>query len=214
MNLQSTVLVRGRDVIAALSASRHFGKALSKTDVQKFVYLMDIIGYLYNVLPPSEHHRTYRHGPYDVNLQNAVDSLVFRGLVSTRKVEKMNHGGVRATYELTQLGQVFSNKIGVRKEFKRQFLFASKIAESLQEYGWSRLINMVYGEPTFNSARGLGFGQKLSIQDGLENSAAAVFRVIENLVPPVSEESGAREAQIADIFVAYLDEIVDSQPSA
>src|SRR6267378_2820370 len=168
---------------------------------------MDVIGYLYDALPPIDHHRTYRHGPYDVNLQNAIDSLGFRGLVLIRNVGKTNYGGIQATYELTQAGLAFGNRLRAHGAFKGKYRIAMRVGQNLQEYGWGRLIDLVYGEPTFMSARTHGYGHDLTIQDGLENSAATIFRVIENLMTPSPAQSSISEEYVADLFMDYLDQM-------
>src|SRR4051812_8205442 len=94
------VLLRMSDVGMAMSAASKYGQDLNRIRLQKFIYLLDVVGYIYHLLPPRVAHKTYKHGPWDVAIQNAVDALVFRGFAEASKVQRDPNGKIHATYKL------------------------------------------------------------------------------------------------------------------
>ena len=167
-----------RDVGLALSAASRFDQRLSRIRLQKFIYLLDVMIYLVELLPPSERHVTYKHGPFDAAIQNAVDCLAFRGFVRISDVHRENDGTTQAKYALTGAGKVWVEKLLSDSQFQIRAQVSASIAEEVDSIGWDRLVALVYAEPTFVTARALGYGTKLNPYDPLSNSAALVLRTM------------------------------------
>src|SRR5688572_8648288 len=73
--------LRMRDVALCLHAAAPRHVALNRIRLQKYIYLADVLSIVYAALPPVDGHITYKNGPYDRAIQNAVDALAFRGFV-------------------------------------------------------------------------------------------------------------------------------------
>ena len=101
----STVTLRMRDVAIALGVAADHGETLNRIRLQKFVYLMDAVAVIFATLPASEGHYTFKHGPFDPAIQNAVDSLAFRGLVNIVRAQENDEGSVSADYTLSEAGR-------------------------------------------------------------------------------------------------------------
>src|SRR5689334_16183969 len=98
------VVTRMRDVGMSLLAAASFGQPLNRVRLQKFVYLLDQVGQLLRVLPPILGHYSFRNGPFDPRIQNAVDSLAFRGLVDIKGLRRTKEGAVHCDYKLSVAG--------------------------------------------------------------------------------------------------------------
>jgi hypothetical protein len=193
-------------VIAALQAARSSNRYLAKIELQKFIYLNDIVGYLYDVLPPKQHHVTYRFGPYDNVIQNTIDSLSFRGFVVPMAVERLPQGGgTRARYKLSGAGLKLASSLEGKKAFRRKFSTARWVAIKLSELGWRRLVDLVYAEPTYVAAKSSGFGKTIDVANGLQNSAAAIINLLERSIKEGLTDIHLDREFVADLFFDYLD---------
>lgn len=201
---QTRALIRMRDVGLALEAAAGFKQHLSRIRLQKFVYLLDVMVYLVELLPPSEGHLTYKHGPFDSAIQNAVDCLAFRGLVQVSELHREVDGRTYAKYGLTEAGRTWVNKLLSDPQFLSRARVAASIAREIQSIGWERLIALVYAEPTFVTARTLGYGVKLNPCDPLNNSAALVFSTIQRGLRFGFDRATPQPELLSKLFFRYL----------
>lgn len=192
------------DVAFALNAASHYGQRLSRIRLQKFIYLLDIVGYMYEMLPPADNHHSYNNGPYDAAIQNAVDSLAFRGLVNVTDVEKSPNGKIQCNYTLTPSGKQWGKSLASQGEFKLRFLAANAVGENIQKLGWKRLVDLVYAEPTYIQKRFAGFGQRIDITDGTQNTSAYLAGLINRFLEIGKQEKLNRELAV-DVFFRFLD---------
>lgn len=206
MDSRTRVLVRMRDAGMALKVARNFGRWLSRTQLQKFIYLLDIISLLYDLLPPSEAHRTYKYGPYDVAIQNAIDSLSFRGFVTVYDVHRSPDGDVSSRYQLTPEGNSWIEEISEMVEFVSRWKAASAVGRQINKLGWERIVNLVYAEPTFVSMRNRGYGQTLPVNNGINNSAAFFMASINRVLCHGFEKISINPDLIPNLFFRYLAE--------
>jgi hypothetical protein len=191
------------DVAFALDVGAHFGQRLSRIRLQKFIYLLDIVGYMYEMLPPADNHRSYNNGPYDAAIQNAVDSLAFRGLVNISDVEKTS-GKIHCNYTLTPSGNKWAKSLASRSEFNLRFVAANAVGENIQKLGWKRLVDLVYAEPTYVQKRFSGFGQRIDITDGTQNTSAYLAGLINRFLE-IGKQHKLNRGLAVDIFFRYLD---------
>ena len=96
MTEKTRVLNRMFDVLIALREAERHKKYLTRIELQKFIYLVDSVSNIYEFMPPQEGHKTYFNGPYDLAIQNAVDSLAFRGLVKILSIELSQKKSIKA----------------------------------------------------------------------------------------------------------------------
>src|SRR3954451_9295181 len=160
------ILLRMRDVTLALRGAHDNGApTLTRIQLQKLIYLVDVVAYLYSILPPSERHRTYKHGPYDQNNQNAVDSLAFRGFVALGALRQSQHGDIATSYSLTPAGTSFAAMLSSDPALALRSYATEDVARLVARIGWGRIVELVYAEPTFVAARGRAFSQPLLTDD-------------------------------------------------
>lgn len=203
-----------KDVGIALGAANQSGTVLNRTELQKFIYLSDVVGYLFEILPPSIAHVTYKRGPFDLNIQNAVDALVFRGLVKASSVEKDSKGNIRATYQLSSAGRQWVDSIHQTDAFSLRYKASAAVASQLEKWGWSRLIALVYAEPTFVTKKSHGFGQALALNNGLENSAAHLLQILDIGLRAGFPESSQDRDLMVQILFRYLERYARTNTSS
>lgn len=204
MSEQIRVLNRMCDVGLALYTAKDHKRSLSRIQLQKFIYLLDVIRYLYEMLPPLEGHKTYKNGPYDSAIQNAVDAMAFRGLVKIRSLTSSN-GNITSDYELTAAGLSWVEKLLSDQGIALRQEAASEIASRVKLLGWHRLVDLVYAEPTFVNARTHGYGQQLTPNDGLENTAALLIQTICLGLSHGNQGNRIDRKLVIDLFFRYLD---------
>lgn len=206
MSEQSKVLVRMCDVIFSLGVADIYGLTLNRIRLQKFIYLLDVVGYLYEILPPLDAHRTYRRGPYDSAIQNAVDSLAFRGLTKVLNVTRSKDDkAIHAEYSLSDAGKLWLKKLRDDAGLKTRWEAALEVAHKVNARGWDKIVAMVYAEPTYFAMRPRGYGQRLQPDNGLENSAAFIMRILDyGLSHGFKGKKPSKELMI-EMFFRYLD---------
>lgn len=195
-----------RDVGLSLAAASHYNQLLNRIRLQKFVYLLDVMVYLVQLLPPSERHVTYKHGPYDAGIQNAVDCLAFRGLARISEIQREPDGKTYARYALTTAGMDWVSELLFDPEFRIRSSVAASIAKEVNSIGWEQLRTLVYAEPTFVSARSHGYGTKLEPNDPLRNSAALVLETMKRGLRSGLEKATLSPDLLFRLFFRYLKE--------
>jgi hypothetical protein len=207
----TSVLIRMRDVGLALHAAASYERALSRIHLQKYLYLMDSLAGLYQLLPPIEAHYTFRHGPYDPFIQSAVDSLAFRGLARISTLVRRSNGNIAAEYSLSSAGRRWSERMRSHAALTDRMEVAEAVARQVNRIGWDRLVPLVYAEPTYLSGRAAGFGKKLKPQRSSTNSSAYVLQLIKQALP-VRSPLVTREV-IAEYYFDYLEAYARGQRS-
>lgn len=206
MSEQTPVLLRMRDVGMALEVADMHGQLLNRIQLQKFIYLVDVIDPLYGILPPRVAHLTYKHGPYDSAIQNAVDALAFRGLASIRDIRLSLEGTVSAEYEMSVAGRSWLGKLIGETAITARWSAALAVGEKIDALGWNRLVDLVYAEPTFVSARPHGYGQRLIPNDGLGNTASFLMALMNYALEHGFGDKPPNQTLIVELFFRYLDE--------
>lgn len=206
MGSGTNVLNRMGDVVLALNEAAEARVRPTKIQLQKFVYLADVLGQVVGSLKPREAHKTYRNGPYDAAIQNAVDALAFRGLVTVAGVWRTPSGHLATSYQLAAPGREFVQRISQHPAFFRKARMAGLVGAELRAYGWNRIVSLVYAEPTFVATRPTGWGSRLAAEDGLQVSTAFVVAVMRRAAETLDPEHPARAEWITGRFFAYLDD--------
>src|SRR5438128_407663 len=99
------------DVVLALGEAEEANVQPTRIQLQKFIYLSDVLGQVVGTLKLREGHKTYRNGPYDAAIQNAVDSLAFRGVVRIAGIWKTAAGGTGTKYALARSGRQLMSRL-------------------------------------------------------------------------------------------------------
>jgi hypothetical protein len=195
-----------RDIALSLSVASNYGQRLSRIQLQKFIYLIDVVSPLFYILPPQLAHQTYKHGPYDVSIQNAVDVLAFRGLVKINGVQKHTNGTISAEYTLNSFGQSWVDRLVSEQIFVPKWEAAQAVGLKINKLGWYRLVDLVYAEPTFIATRPKGYGQELHSNDGLSSSAAFLMAMMDRALRYGHDKDEVDGALIVELFFRYLDQ--------
>ena len=194
-----------RDVGLALRAAKDHSQRLNKIRLQKFIYLMDAVSRLYELLPPTLRHRTYLYGPFDATVQNAVDCLAFRGFVRIFGIGPLkDRGEPSVEYTLTVAGEQWISQLVVQPSIHQRFAVAHNIAVQLDVLGWERLRALVYAEPTFVSRRSKGLGQLLEPDNGMKNSSAFLLQTMERVLQQGSESVTVARPLLVNLYFDYL----------
>ena len=209
---QIIVLNRMYDVCLALGVAKKHGQFLNRIRLQKFIYLLDVVSLLYEFCPPREGHHTYKLGPYDPAIQNAVDSLAFRGFAKVFNVEYSSNG-IHAEYGLTNAGESWLAKLRKTEGFGIRWQAAFEVGQKVNARGWNRLIELVYAEPTFTETRLSGYGQRLDPTNGLKSSSASLMEIINRGLSQGFTEIQPDRELIVELFFRYLDSYARTRAS-
>lgn len=204
--MNSTVTNRMGDVIIALAEAEKAKVRPTKIQLQKFIYLTDILGQVIGLFRPREGHKTYRNGPYDAAIQNAVDSLAFRALVQITGVWKTPSGYLATRYELAAPGRKLLEKLRSSDALKRRIWIGEMVGLELKKLGWDRIVGLVYAEPTFVARRSSGWGTELTAEDGLSISTAFVLAIMRRVTALLNPEGTVSPEWFTERFFAYLDD--------
>jgi hypothetical protein len=199
------VAIRMRDVGVALFASSQYGQQLNRIRLQKFIYLLDQVGQLLAFLPPSRTHYSFRRGPFDPNIQNAVDALAFRGLVRIIKLRKDPDGSIHAEYALTLVGVQWVESMISTADLSDRWRAAQLIASEIDRIGWDRIKELVYAEPTYVAAKPRGYGEQLRQFEFTQPSSATIFRAISHSLSCGFERIPTVD-MIVELYFDYLNQ--------
>lgn len=197
------VMIRMRDVGLSLLASAPHGQFLNRLRLQKFVYLLDQVGQLLRLLPPKAGHYSFRHGPFDPRIQNAVDSLAFRGLVRIARLHKTKDGTIHAEYALTPAGGSWVQSMIEDPSISNRWRAAQLIALEINRLGWDRLKELVYAEPAYVAARPNGYGEQLRQLQFSVPSSATIFRAIMHALASGFEKQPTVDL-VVQLYFQYL----------
>src|ERR1035438_3464416 len=125
------VMNRMGDVMLALGEAGQAKVRPTKIQLQKFVYLTDVLGQVVGSLKPREGHKTYRNGPYDPAIQNAVDALAFRGLARVAGAWRTPSGHLATSYTLAEPGREFLKKLRGHPALARKVQMAGLVGAAL-----------------------------------------------------------------------------------
>lgn len=192
------------DVILALNEAERAEVFPTRIQLQKFVYLADALGQIIGILKPLEGHKTYQNGPYDAAVQNAVDSLAFRGFARIEGVWRMSTGGLATKYQITESGTNFLERMSTSSYFQRKVKISQLVGDELRILGWNRIVKLVYAEPTYLAARPKGWGISLKPENGVEISTAFLVAIMRRVVETLDYDKVATPEWIINRFFAYL----------
>lgn len=177
--MNSNVILRMRDVALCLYHAKQHELVLNKMQLQKIIYLLDCLDAFLYVLLPEEGHQTYYHGPYDKNIQNAADSLVFHLLADVENIKMADNGNIACEYLLTANGVewveiLLYDDVNTKK---RSLIIASLLESLLSRNLLRNIVKLVYSEPVFVRNNRSGYGVSLDFND-LDNNDVFSFMTI------------------------------------
>jgi hypothetical protein len=200
---------RGKDVLFALAAALNFEQRLGRLCLQKFIYLFDVLALAWREIGGGSTFRPWHNGPYDLLIQNAVDSLAFRGFVEISNLSFRQTRNTGCNYSLTSTGKIAVQKLGEQKSLGNDLLLFQEIALEVNRRGWQKIKNIVYCEPTFNLARATHRGQALPLNDPNGNISWQLLSDVRSAFEVMRDQPMSRRS-LVQVFFALLDEYESS----
>lgn len=164
--MEQVVTLRTRDVAVCLLVASECKCTFSKIQLQKLIYLMDVLSACLDIVSVENGHITYHHGPYDKNIQNAADMLVFWELADVINI-RSNEKGIMCEYFLTDIGlEWIIELIATDSNTKNRYEICKNLVYSLTNRNQMKnLVPLVYAEPIFVKNKSMGYGVELNIND-------------------------------------------------
>lgn len=184
-------LLRIKDTSLCLSVAKNYVLLLGRLEIQKVIYLIDSISAYLFVLSGKKGHQTYYYGPYDKNIQNALDALVIRDLVEMCDIKVANNT-VSCNYFLTDIGICWTNNlINTSTSIQYRAQIADGVIYSLvQRNKMHKVKDLVYAEPLYATTKNYGHHYDLDFEH--ENSGHNYLALIEHYLKN-SEEQRKRQ---------------------
>ena len=194
---------RYRDVLLALSSAHNYGVGLGRLQMQKFIYLADSLSILWDLFGTEDNFQTYKHGPYDPAIQNAIDVLMFRGVIDIIRSEIKPDGTLIAVYKISDIGLAIAEKMKNEPYFLRRADLFDTIATHVAKRGWERLKELVYSDATYISRKVDGWGVPLNTSSLLSNDSLRTLLGFNYLVRNRDEKLS--KENLTSLFFRVLD---------
>jgi hypothetical protein len=196
---------RFKDVLFALKSASEFKQDLGRLRLQKLIYLSDVLSVAWRKMSDPPGFIPYKNGPYDQRIQNAVDALAFRGLVTATSLSFRQPRITDTTYALTPEGQDTVDKLCEDDAFSEELTLFREIATEVNRRGWSKIKKLVYAEPTYEFARSTNRYGLLRMDSVSRNLSLRILRDFEDAFASERAEPISRRNFI-QLFFAFLDE--------
>jgi len=194
---------RYKDVLLALATVQIYGEKLGRLQMQKLVYLVDSLSLLWGLLSPAPGFQTYKHGPYDPAIQNAIDVLTFRGAINIVSSEVKPDGSLIALYEISDTGIEIVRRMKNNSHFSERASLYETISNHVSQRGWGKLRDLVYSEATYIGKKADGWGTSLNTNSLLSNDSLRTLLEFNDLVRDRSLKLGREN--LTSIFFRVLD---------
>lgn len=197
---------RFKDVLLSLGAAMSCGTptGLHRIQLQKFIYLQDCLVAAWRELSKPSGFVPWDRGPYDGQIQNAVDALAFRGFVDVSNLVFRATRNARSTYRLTSQGLEALDSIRNNAVIDEEFRLAEATAKEIDRRSWSHIVDLVYAEPTYVSARNRDDSRPLRIDDPARNMLLQIVRLFQD-----AWKEGPTQPSSPDCFVQIAFMVLD-----
>ncbi|TEB11292.1 hypothetical protein Psfp_03990 [Pelotomaculum sp. FP] len=194
-------LLRIKDVSLCLLVAKNYELLLGRLEIQKVIYLVDSISAYLFVLSGTKGHQTYFYGPYDKNIQNALDALVIRDLAEICDIKVANNT-VSCNYLITDSGMRWTNNlIKASASIQYRVQIVDGVIYSLVERNRIHKVkDLVYAEPLYAATKNYGHHYDLDFEH--ENSGHDYLALIEHYLKNNKDQTNIRF--IADLYIDYL----------
>lgn len=203
--MNSMLVLRMRDVGICLKASKKHNILLTKIQLQKLIYFVDSISSFLYIVSVKHGHSTYLYGPYDRKIQNAIDSLVIRGLADITNIKHTSSDSISCQYYLTSCGVEWTdNLIYNNASSKMVYSIAYNTISSLSKRNLlSHLVELIYAEPIFTKNQRKGYGVNLDFSNLEENN---IFNYLMVVLNTYKIEKDKHISHVCDLAVDYLNQ--------
>lgn len=196
---------RSKDVLLALSVAGDFRQTLNRLQLQKLVYLFDVLALSWRHVGSPRGFRPWHNGPYDAAVQNAVDALAFRGFVAATDVAFRRTRNAEARYSLTEAGAQAVDRLAENAAIANDLQLLRAIGAEIDHRGWKKIKEIVYSEPTYNRARAKSEMSELPVNNVLENLSSRLLSDLKRAFDMDSAEPMSAGTLVQALF-AILDQ--------
>lgn len=204
MKSKNASLARTKDVVFALAASDELDHPIGRLALQKVIYLADILSGVWAKLARPGGFSPYKNGPYDSRIQNSVDALAFRGIVSVSTPTFRQLTNVECQYSLTDTGKSFVKQLVSKPDLKDELELFREIAREISRRGWVNIKDLVYAEPTYDLARSMGNSSRLPTNNPTKNLSHCYLKSLEKALSSPDGTVVTRE-NLVQIFFEILE---------
>lgn len=202
--MNPNLTLRIRDVALCLSLAKEKQIYLNKIQLQKIIYLIDCLEAFFYISLLNDGHQTYFHGPYDKNIQNAADILVFRKMADTHNIRFIDNKTITCEYELTNEGEQWVKYIlsNDNNSLHRLEIITSLLRSLISRNLLKDIVKLVYAEPVFVKNKRSGYGVSLDFDNLDENDVFSFMTVVLDVFD--LDKSSDRVSFISDLLIDYL----------
>jgi len=199
--MNNDFFLRIKDVILCLSSANAHQVSLGRLEMQKIIYLVDSMSAYLFVLSGNKAHKTYYYGPYDTNIQNAIDALLVRGFINASNI-KISNDTISCDYFLTKSGLIWKDKI--LNDFKsikyRQQIVNGILYSLVKRNLLNKVKDLVYAEPMYVEAKEHGYYFDLMFSP--DNAGHSYLSLIEKYL---KYDNNQIDIQFStDMYIDYL----------
>jgi len=211
----STRTHRFKDVLLALAAASRANVSLQRIQLQKLIYLMDVFSAVWREVSKPTSFEPEKRGPWDRQIQNAVDALAFRGLVNIDGINIRKATEIRTQYSLSESGHTVILSLCRQSEIADQLQLAHEIAREVgrPHRGWGTIKRIVYSEPTYVSVKDSGSRRRLPLDNPMRNQTSALVRMFADSWGWTAQTPPTREVFVQTLFLVF-DEDSETLPAA
>ena len=203
--MNGNIILRMRDVAVCLYHAQKRSIVLSRIQLQKIIYLQDCINAFLYILPVDKGHITYYHGPYDKNIQNAADSLVFYMLAEADNI-RVKDTDISCEYRLTNDGIRWIDSL-IKEDTisNKSFIITKGLIDSLITRNLlNRVVDLVYAEPLFVKNKRNGYWVDLDFSDLDSNDVFSFLTIVLDVYSANKQTTNIDF--ICDLVIKYLHE--------
>jgi hypothetical protein len=161
-------------------------KPLSRIEVQKAVYLCNVLSPLKDFILDYFEFRVWNNGPYSSEIQNTLNNLVALRYI------KMDNYNIKIVnmkknessyYSIIDRGMNVVEKLIDLPDENDQYKWIQSIIKLIGIYGIQNIVKMVYQEPTFKNLKKdiKNRGKAIPIYDDDKNEILELFKFIKEI---------------------------------
>ena len=196
---------RYKDVLFALRAANELGESLGRLQLQKLIYLADVLSGAWRKIGKPAAFLPYKNGPYDPSIQNVVDTLAFRGLAEVTGLAFRQPRITGSNYRLSDAGNRAVDTTVDLQAMADDLELYREIAREVDKRGWKNIKALVYAEPTYEASSERSGSRRLRTGTRATNLTS---RLLNDFQEAFSREElrPISRSNLIQVFFALLDE--------
>lgn len=202
---------RYKDVLFALRAANESGESPGRLQLQKLIYLADILSAAWRKIGKPAAFLPYKNGPYDPSIQNVVDTLAFRGLVEVTGLAFRQPRITESNYRLSDAGNGAVDAAAALQPMRDDLELYREIARQVDERGWKNIKALVYAEPTYEATGARNGSRRLRTDTRTTNLTLGVLNDFQEAFSR-EESRPISRSNLIQVFFALLDKHAGISP--